>query len=335
MNNNDILNEAIDQLTRHTGITANWETLPEAAPDQGVDMILHVKDKDIVVLIQVKRTVQPYQLNEFVNRAEKHQPLLVVTEQIYPGMKALLRENDIGYLDGAGNIYLNAGGQLIWIEGQKPKQKEPVANRAFTRAGLQTVFYLLQHPETINDPYRLLADRTGTALGNIRFVIDGLKTAGYILQLDKKRVRLVKRKALLDRWIEGYRETLKPALHLGNFRLKDPKLFYDRDSLIGKAEGGVWGGEPAAEILTHHLQPGILTAYTPLKVATMMRNWTLIPDPGGNVLVYRKFWKDPEWDEQHVAPPLLVYADLVLTGDPRNIETASLIHHQYFQNELE
>jgi len=339
MNENEILEEAIGQLTQHTGITAEWEPLPDKDMDQGIDatMTINAGGKKVLVLVEVKRTAQPYQLNGFIRQAQEHHPLLVVAEQIYPGMKELLRENNIGYLDGAGNIYLQAADQLIWIEGQKPiKQKEPATNRAFTRAGLQAVFYLLQHPEAINDPYRQLADRTGTALGNIRHIFDGLKTAGYILPLDKKQVRLIKKKALQERWIEGYRETLKPALHLGNFRLKDPNLFYERDRLIGKAEGVVWGGEPAAEILTHHLQPGILTLYTPLTANLIMREWKLIPDAKGNIQIYRKFWKEPDWDNQHIAPPLLVYADLLVTGDPRNVETAGLLHHQYLEkNELE
>jgi hypothetical protein len=338
MNENEILDEAIGQLTQHTGIIAHWEPRPDMGLDRGIDATLTINagDRKIIVQALVKRTLQPYQLNGFIRQVQEHHPLLVVAEQIYTGMKELLRENNIGYLDGAGNIYLQAGDQLIWIEGQKPKKhKEPATNRAFTRAGLQTVFYLLQHPEAINDPYRQLTDRTGTALGNIRYIFDGLKTAGYILPLDKKQVRLIKKKALRDRWIEGYRETLKPALHLGNFRLKDPNLFYDRNRLIGKVEGAVWGGEPAAEILTNHLQPGILTLYTPLTANTIMREWKLIPDPKGNIRVYRKFWKEPDWDNQHIAPPLLIYADLLVTGDPRNLETAGLIHHQYLENELE
>jgi hypothetical protein len=338
MNQRDILDEAINQLTRNTEITVQWEPPPDNGMDQGIDeaMTINVGGKEVLVLLEVKRTAQPYQLDGFIRKAREHKPLLVVAEQIYPGMKELLRENNIGYLDGAGNIYLQTGDQLIWIEGQKAvKQKETVTNRAFTRAGLQAVFYLLQHPEAINDPYRQLADRTGTALGNIRHILDGLKTAGYILPLDKKQVRLIKKKALQDRWIEGYRETLKPALHLGNFRLQDPNLFYDRDSLIGKVEGAVWGGEPAAEILTHHLQPGILTLYTPLTANTIMREWKLIPDIKGNIRIYRKFWKETDWDNQHITPPLMIYADLVVTGDPRNLETAALIHHQYLENELE
>lgn len=338
MNKHEILDEAIGKLTEQTGIAAEWGPLPETGTDEGIDanMTLNAGEKKVVVLVQIKRTPQPYQLDGFIRQARKHHPFLVVAEQIYPGMKGLLRENNIGYLDCAGNIYLQADDQLIWIEGQKPtKQKDPVTNRAFTRAGLQAVFYFLTHPEAINDSYRQLADRTGTALGNIRHIFDGLKTAGYVLPLDKKQMKLVKKKALRDRWIEGYRETLKAALHLGNFRLKDTNLFYERDKLIGRVEGVVWGGEPAAEILTNHLQPGVLTLYTPLAANTIMREWKLIPDPKGNIQIYRKFWKEPEWDNQHIAPPLLVYADLLATGDPRNLETAGLIYHQYLENEME
>jgi len=338
MNENEIIGEAVRQLTLHTGITAQWQLPPETGKDRGIDAIMTINagNKEVFVLVEVKRTVQPYQIDGFIRQAQDQHPLMVVAEQIYPGMKELLRENKIGYLDGAGNIYLQAGDQLIWIEGRKPvKQKEPATNRAFTRVGLQAVFYLLQNPEAINDPYRKLAESTGAALGNIRHILEGLRTAGYILPVDKKQARLIKRRPLRDRWIEGYRETLKPALHLGNFRLKDPNDFYDRDRLIGKVEETVWGGEPAAETLTHHLQPGILTLYTRLAANLILREWKLIPDPKGNIQIYRRFWNDSEWDIQHIAPPLLIYADLLMTGDPRNQETAALLHHEYLANELE
>jgi hypothetical protein len=337
VNEKDILTEAVEQLTRNTGITAYWNLLPQNAQDNGVDaeLTMTIDGKEIRMFVEVKRTVQPYQLNRFIEQAVNNNPLLVVAEQVYPGMKEMLREKGIGYLDAAGNIYLNIGDKLIWIEGQKPIKKETTTNRAFTRAGLQTVFYLLQHPEAINDPYRQLAERTGAALGNIGYIIEGLDNADYILQVDKKRKKLVKRKELLDRWIEGYRDTLRPALHLGNFRLTNADGYYDRDRLIGQVEQTVWGGEPAAEVLTDHLQPGILKAFTELGKTTMMQNWKLIPDAKGNIQLYRKFWKDAEWDEQKIAPPLLVYADLTLTGDPRNIETGNLIYHQYLENELE
>lgn len=338
MNENDILTEAVGQLTRTTGITADWTLLPAHTRDYGVDAELTMKidGKEIRLFVEVKRIVQPYHLDRFIKQAAANNPLLVVAQQVYPGMKERLREKGIGYLDAAGNIFLHIGDKLIWIEGQKPiAQKPATTNRAFTRAGLQTVFYLLGHPEAINDPYRQLAERTGVALGNIGYIMDGLQTAGYILQVDKKHKKLVKGKELLDRWIEGYRDMLRPALLLGNFRLTNADKFYERDRLIGLVKDTVWGGEPAAEILTHHLQPGILKAYTALEKTTVMQNWRLIPDAKGNIQLYRKFWEDPTWDQQHIAPPLIIYADLTVTGDPRHLETAALIYHQYLQNELE
>lgn len=110
MNENEILDEAIGKLTEHTGITAEWAPLPETGIDEGIDatMTLNAGEKKAVVWVQIKRTPQPYQLDGFIRQAQKHHPLLVVAEQIYPGMKGLLRENNIGYLDGAGNIYLQA-----------------------------------------------------------------------------------------------------------------------------------------------------------------------------------------------------------------------------------
>ena|ERR1043166_3489454 len=52
--------------------------------------------------------------------------------------------------------------------------------------------------------------------------------------------------------------------------------------------------------------------------------YRLVPDQNGNVQVYKKFWKRDEANYDLV-PPELIYADLLNTGDPRNIETAQKI----------
>jgi hypothetical protein len=94
------------------------------------------------------------------------------------------------------------------------------------------------------------------------------------------------------------------------------------------------GGEPAAEVLTNYLTPEVLTVYTEKGRAALMPKWAIIPDEKGNVQVYQKFWKDEEWDEQKLAPPLLIYADLMMTGDPRCQETAKIIYDKYLVHEL-
>jgi hypothetical protein len=52
----------------------------------------------------------------------------------------------------------------------------------------------------------------------------------------------------------------------------------------------------------------------------------------GDTEILDAFW-NPELDriEKPLAPPLLVYADLMMTGNTRNIETAKILHEQYLQ----
>src|SRR5450631_35076 len=92
--------------------------------------------------------------------------------------------------------------------------------------------------------------------------------------------------------------------------------FGNLDALQGPIDETVWGGEPAAEEMTKYLHPEIYTLYTTMPKIDIMRKAKLVPDQNGNVEVYKKFWKDDITDNN--APPLLVYADLVITDDPRN-----------------
>jgi hypothetical protein len=64
--------------------------------------------------------------------------------------------------------------------------------------------------------------------------------------------------------------------------------------------------------------------------AKMLANFRLKKDPQGNVEFYTCFWK-PETVAPHgsMVHPLLVYADLVATGDQRNLETARMVYDQY------
>jgi hypothetical protein len=42
----------------------------------------------------------------------------------------------------------------------------------------------------------------------------------------------------------------------------------------------------------------------------------------------RKFWKFENHGYVDMVHPILVYADLLATGDPRNIETAKIIYEK-------
>ena len=50
----------------------------------------------------------------------------------------------------------------------------------------------------------------------------------------------------------------------------------------------------------------------------------------GDIEILKPFWKfDHKLADQGIVPPLLVYTDLMATGDARNIETAGIIYDKY------
>jgi len=339
MYKNALIYKAMLRLKETTGITADYQA-NKKGPDG--ELLLEWNGMKLRTPIQVKKEIRAYQMEAITQLAAQYHPFTIVAENIFPEIKKTLRDNKIGYLDTAGNIFLPQ--PLIWIDGNKPGPKEkPTGNRAFTKTGVRTVFYLLMKKDALELPHRELARITGVALGNITNIIAGLKDAGFILQLDPKHIRLQNKKALLERWMIAYHERLKPDLHIGDYQFWRGEAFEMRHNMHNNAPGMVYGGEAAAEILTHYLTPGVITLYTPERLTgEWLNQWGLVPAAGGEVRIYKKFW--PEDDQEiieydlwkdPVAPLVLVYADLMMTNDPRCIEAANLIYDQYLRDELE
>jgi hypothetical protein len=161
-------------------------------------------------------------------------------------------------------------------------------------------------------------------------IMHELKELGFLLVVGKgrgRKIRLINNERLLERWITAYPEQLRPKLTLGRYRgaagwWKEAALDPDR---------ALWGGEVAALKLTGHLNPQEATIYADKEnLAAVLIPHKLKKDPAGDVEILRRFWRQdavpPNGDMVH---PLLVYADLMATGNQRNIETARLIYDQH------
>jgi hypothetical protein len=68
----------------------------------------------------------------------------------------------------------------------------------------------------------------------------------------------------------------------------------------------------------------------------LVKRHRLRPDPEGPIQILEKFWQFAPVTTSEtppgVAPPLLVYADLLASRDPRNAEVAQMIKEKYLDH---
>jgi len=126
--------------------------------------------------------------------------------------------------------------------------------------------------------------------------------------------------------VENYGDNFRPTLNPVRFRTTkyDGRWWEDVD--ISKFHA-YWGGETGGAVLTKHLRPEIVTIYSDSLLPRFQAKYGLVRDGNGNVEILKKSWTSGEVDS--VAPPLVVYADLVATAEKRNLETAQLIYDRY------
>ena len=332
----ELVNIAIDNLNNANGIIGKYNV----ANNKDLDGVIEfdIQGKKVRVPIKVKKELRHHHIQEIINRNQFLNPIMVVATNIFPKIKEELRLNNIGYLDTMGNFYLKTENILIWIEGNKKTAiKKDNLNRAFIKTGLKVIFNILENGELINLPYREIARITEIGLGNVNNILKGLIETGFLIKIDKDHYKLTNKKELLDRWIIGYAERLKPTLELGTYRFVNNIDFAKWKQLPTKTiknEDIYWGGEPAGNLLTKYLNPQILTIYTDKLPQSLMRYLKLYPDPNGNVKMYKKFWQF-ETEEVAITPTLLVYTDLINTGDSRCIETAKEIYDKFLKDKYE
>jgi hypothetical protein len=328
----EIVHIALENLQKNVGITGNWAD--HGLKELDGNMELTLENNTLKFNVEIKQELRNHQMPKIIEQAKRLGPMMVVANRIFPKIKEELRQHKIAYLETNGNIWLRQKGTFIWVDTQKPLQEiKDKGNRAFTKTGLKVLFHFLLHENDVNLPYRELANITEVGLGNINYVITGLKKLGFLIKLNKDEYRLTNKKELLDKWITAYDEKLKPALQTGTFRFLREEDFNNWKNLpitVGKTW---WGGEPAGDLITNYLRPAELTLYTTETRNELIKNYRLIPDEKGNIKIFKKFW-EPEEGYDNVAPLLLVYADLINTNDRRCTETAQKIYDEFLQNKL-
>jgi hypothetical protein len=330
-----ILHNALDNLLKNTGIKGVWDHIPPLYQMKGFDCKVTLKQNNqkIAVFAIVKKEIREPQLINLALLAKDKEKFIVIAENIFPKVKETLRKLEINYLDVNGNLFLKDTAFYIFIDQPVKNTKKQKLNRAFTKTGLKVIFYLLLNPEKVNATYRELAEATGTGLDTINKVFNGLNELNYLVKVDNARKMLNNAQELLNAWISNYALKLKPGLQLGKFKFVKEEDYLNWKNLPLQIPETLWGGEPAATVVTNYLRPEIFTIYTAENKNNIMKNYKLVPDPNGKIEIYQKFWNDNR--KENIVPDILIYADLINTGDPRNIETAKLIYDTRIKNTVE
>lgn len=341
----DLLGRALDALARKTGLQAEVTAHEHAVgPNRHLDGAIEIRreGRQYDYLVEAKAVTDrattlanvKRQLQEFGDRG------LLVTEYMTPALAMRCREElELQFIDTAGNAYLRRPGLYVFIKGERPAtvgMTMPGIRGAGTMTALRVTFTLLCNPDLLNAPYRDIVDAAGVALGTVGWVFLDLERRGLIIG-EKGGRRLVDRERLIDEWTTTYAMKLRPKLNPQRFRTETPDWW---KTLNLRDLPANWGGEVAADRLTRNLTPKAYTIYADREYrAELLQDLVgrlqvrLRADPKGDIEILDRFWTLPETPgHPDCAPPLLVYADLMATLDPRNIEVAQTIRQTLLRN---
>ncbi|BCQ29948.1 hypothetical protein NK8_81390 (plasmid) [Caballeronia sp. NK8] len=265
-----------------------------------------------------------------VRRDSGTKPTLVTT-YLSPDMIRACRELDVDALDLAGNARLIEGDSIVIVSGRpRVAQAKAPRSRTWTRSTLRVTLALLVTPSLLERSFRDIAKIAGVSHGTAQNAVHALVDHRDIFERpDGRGLQFADRERLIDEWVTLYPRQLRESLVIGRYRAESNDWWRNAPDLPGQCQ---FGGEPAAAILTQYLKPATVTAYC---ADAAPREWImearLRPDPAGNV----EFLRAPvtlapiDGLPPNVVAPLLVYADLVASGDPRNLETARMLRERY------
>lgn len=228
-----------------------------------------------------------------------------------------LRSRRVNFVDAAGNAYIDLDDWYIDVRGRRSDTQTDEApplrtpRNAFSTKRAQVVFAILQWPGLHEGDVRTVAQVAGTSVGLAHRTLTELRHDADLWPNSSES-----HERLLSAWLAAYPSGLGLAHQVGRFRSPDLNAITGPVSV---------SGDPAVPQL---LKPTEAIVYVDELTAELVAENRWVRDPGGNVVVKKRFWSDPfaaEVTEPSFAPELLVLADLLSSADPRRRDAASVL----------
>jgi hypothetical protein len=355
------MREAMDQELEQ--YTARLRELPfikdvriRLEPDRGpgprpdADLVLTTPEGDYELLVETKRTHLTYATADYLlamwQNAMQHnlwtnqqhlprpqkQPWILFAPYVPPKIGQHLADEGANYIDLEGNCRLRLGDRYIAaIEGRVPERKDP-EGRGLRAAGYQVLFAILAKPELLDEGVVKIGDLAGAGKTTAADTLEKLEREGFLTTIQNHR-RLVRPGALLDRWLVGYANAVRPRLLVGRYRTqdKDPEELERRvEDVLGNDTEWAWGGGAAAMKLTQHYRGETTILHMAKPHPDLTRRLRAQRDADGP-LVLLKAPGRLAFDGvlPRTVHPLLIYTELLATGNERAREAALDLRQRY------
>ncbi|MFJ5862470.1 type IV toxin-antitoxin system AbiEi family antitoxin [Pseudarthrobacter sp. NPDC092439] len=261
--------------------------------------------------------------------------VLLVGPRVTERSAERFRATGVNYLDAAGNAFIVFDGVRIDVRGRRA---DPALNAAdtglgavlsgpkaiaslFTAKRAQVIFALLSWEELLSGTVRDIADAAGVSVGQAQTTLKLLEQTGFLH--GRRWANPHERDSLIDQWTATY------PLSLG--ALSSAKRFSGDFTDLEAADRPVYiSGEAAVPEVLRGAQSVVL--YSPETPTELIRRGRWRRDEENPTIFLRKqFWNPPASEstapgrrmpEIRRAPWLLVYADLMASGDGRLREAA-------------
>ncbi len=250
------------------------------------------------------------------------------TPHVTPPMGAALAESGWNFVDQAGNVRLELEpGLLFHVMGKRP-QHVPAQGRGLGAPGYRALFAILARPGLANLPVREAAVLAGVGKTTFAYTLERMIEEGE-LRRSKNGLQVEDQPALIDRWVTGYHDVLRPRLLQGIYQTQwqVEELESRITSILGEQDAPgtrwAWGGGAAAFRMTRHYRGEFTVLHVDPPIHGLGRKLRALPAAKGNLAVVGVpgplAFVSARPDTIH---PLLAYAELANADDERALQAA-------------
>ena len=306
---------------------------------------IKTKNGEVTYNAEIKNILKrPIPQHLSLEKSNVNRPLLIMAEYVNPSIGKDLKNQNINYIDTAGNMYLYVPDIIYIHKTGKSTEKQPEKNQSkLTQPkGLQLLSCILINENYINLTIRELSSLSDISIGRTSQLKNELKEKGYLHQKGKNTHTLIRKEELFKKWLINYQDKLRPSLLLDTYRLS-PDNFNNIDNILDnniKCHKYSYGGEYAADKLIQYYKPKVIDLFIkPEEIREYIEELKLVPaSKEYNIRLFNQFSDKIQFEKNdtkyNIIHPIFIYAELLSANNDRSKETAELIYDKYLKNIL-